>query len=142
MAIFQARARVCARKMSEKYEKSTETAFPGDLTLCWIREKLSQDNKTPTGPSAIFFEKMNELRLIFRSSGVSYYTHFFSDAGVAKWLCSSFPSWLRRFDSGRPLHFFTASCAEIGVLLRENTFPSGVRSFFLPVTPNKDNPVL
>jgi len=62
--------------MSEKYEKSTETALPGDLTLCLDIRNIALNNKTPDNRRGNFFEKMNELRLIFRSSGVSYNTHF------------------------------------------------------------------
>jgi len=52
-------------------EKSPETAFPGDLRLCWNIEKLSDGIGTRIDPNANFFEKMNVPGLIFRRSEVS-----------------------------------------------------------------------
>ncbi len=72
-----------------------------------VKPVLPRRNEMKPGPKSLrcpaFFMTFFRTGLDFFPERVMLYNR---QAGLAKWLCSSFPSWPRRFDSGIPLHFF------------------------------------
>ena len=103
---FQARARVRVRKKRKKKREIGGNALSGRFDAMFDCQKNNKRKGNMSRAAGQLFSENGRTSLDFSPFGsILLPVHFFC-AGVAKWLCSSFPSWLRRFDSGRPLHFF------------------------------------